>query len=98
MEANKKHIWGVIYLKKNLLNKIQNISTDRVLINEPLSKHTTFGIGGPASCFICPEREHLKKILKIAKDYSSPKSNIFINGVLDKIVKDYIKRGIVSKS
>jgi len=59
-------------LKKVLLNKIQNIAPDRVLINEPMSKHTTFGIGGPAACFIYPEREHLKQLLKIAHDHSIP--------------------------
>ena len=59
-------------MKKVLLNKIQNIAPDRVLINEPMSKHTTFGIGGAAACFIYPEREHLKQLLKIAHDHSIP--------------------------
>ena len=45
-----------------------------------------------------PIKVTMNEYIEIAKDYSSPKSNIFINGVLDKIVKDYIKRGIVSKS
>ena len=80
-------------MKKNLLNKIQNISPDRVLINEPLSKHTTFGIGGPASCFIYPEREHLKKILKIAKDYSIP--IFFMGGGSNLLVSDTGFDGIV---
>ncbi len=59
-------------MKKFLLNKIQNIAPDRVLLNEPMSKHTTFGIGGPAACFIYPEREHLKQLLKIADNHSIP--------------------------
>ena len=45
-----------------------------------------------------PIKVTMNEYIEIAKDYSSPKSNIFINGVLDKIVKDYIKSGIVSKS
>ena len=45
-----------------------------------------------------PIRVTMNEYIEIAKDYSSPKSNIFINGVLDKIVKDYLKKGIVSKS
>jgi len=59
-------------LKKVLLNKIQNIAPQKVLINEPMSKHTTFGIGGPASCFFYAEREHLRQLLKIADDFSIP--------------------------
>ena len=45
-----------------------------------------------------PIKVTMNEYIEIAKDYSSPKSNIFINGVLDKIVKDYLKKGIVSKS
>ncbi len=59
-------------MKKNILNKLVDIAQDRVYINEPLSKHTTFGIGGPAACFIYPEREELAKILEIVKDNNIP--------------------------
>ena len=45
-----------------------------------------------------PIKVTINEYIEIAKDYSTPKSNIFINGVLDKIVKDYLKKGIVSKS
>ena len=59
-------------MKKSILNKIKSLIPDRVFMDEPMSKHTTFGIGGPASCFIYPEREHLKELLKIANDDSIP--------------------------
>ena len=36
-----------------------------------------------------PPKVTLNEYLEIAKDYSTPKSNIFINGVLDKLVKEY---------
>ena len=36
-----------------------------------------------------PPRVTLNEYLEIAKDYSTPKSNIFINGVLDKLVKEF---------
>jgi len=36
-----------------------------------------------------PPKVTLNEYLEIAKDYSTPKSNIFINGVLDRLVKDY---------
>lgn len=31
---------------------ITKIDSDRVLLNEPMSKHTTFKIGGPADIFV----------------------------------------------
>ena len=35
--------------------------------DEPLAKHTTFGIGGPADCMVFPKtREELSKLLKYA--------------------------------
>lgn len=32
----------------------QILPEDSVLIDEPMSKHTTFQIGGPADCFVMP--------------------------------------------
>ena len=35
------------------INEIQNlIPKENIYINEPMSKHTSFKIGGPAECFI----------------------------------------------
>jgi len=36
-----------------------------------------------------PERVTINEYLEIAKDYSTPSSNNFINGVLDKLVREY---------
>lgn len=36
-----------------------------------------------------PEKVTINEFLEIAKEYSTPKSSIFINGVLDKLVKEY---------
>lgn len=47
----------------------QNIDISKVKFNEPMSKHTTFKIGGPAQCLIKVDNiEELKKILNIAKE------------------------------
>ena len=37
-----------------------------------------------------PTKVSLNEYLEIAKDYSTPKSNNFINGVLDKLVREFI--------
>ena len=39
--------------------------TDNVVYDEPMSKHTTFRIGGTADAFVSPENA-----LEIAKNYS----------------------------
>jgi len=31
----------------------------------------------------------INEYLEIAKEYSTPKSSIFINGILDNLIKDY---------
>ncbi len=36
-----------------------------------------------------PEKVTINEFLEIAKEYSTPKSSIFINGILDKLVKEY---------
>lgn len=39
---------------------------------EPMKKHTTFRVGGPADYFVCPKREELPKLLKLAGQYQLP--------------------------
>ena len=40
-----------------------------------------------------PEKVTINEFLEIAKEYSTPKSSIFINGILDKLVKEYKAEG-----
>ncbi|NKI26254.1 transcription antitermination factor NusB [Arenibacter sp. 6A1] len=44
-----------------------------------------------------PERVTINEFLEIAKEYSTPKSSIFINGILDKLVKEYMDEGKLKK-
>ena len=39
----------------------------QVLKDEPMSRHTTFRIGGPADYFVCPDRERIAAVLAVAK-------------------------------
>ena len=43
-------------------------------------------------------RQLVNEYLEIAKEYSTPKSSIFINGVLDKLTRDYKASGRLKKS
>jgi N utilization substance protein B len=44
-----------------------------------------------------PERVTINEYLELAKEYSTPKSSTFINGILDKLVKEYQKEGKLNK-
>lgn len=44
-----------------------------------------------------PEKVTINEYLEIAKEYSTPKSSIFINGILDKLVKEYKVNGKLKK-
>lgn len=44
-----------------------------------------------------PERVTMNEYLELAKEYSTPKSSTFINGILDKLVKEYQKDGKLNK-
>jgi N utilization substance protein B len=45
-----------------------------------------------------PPKVTLNEYLEIAKDYSTPMSNVFINGVLDKLVKEFTETNRMKKS
>ena len=58
--------------KDNLKNLIENTSSS-IKFDEPMKKHTTFKIGGPAECLITvKEIETLKKVLIFAKTENIP--------------------------
>lgn len=45
-----------------------------------------------------PIKASINEYLEIAKEYSSKKSNIFLNGILDKLSKDLTKNGTLKKN
>ncbi len=44
-----------------------------------------------------PTKVTINEYIEIAKDYSTAKSSYFINGVLDKLLKEYNKSGKLKK-
>ena len=44
-----------------------------------------------------PVKVTINEYIEVAKEYSTPKSSVFINGVLDKIVKEYSDKGTLNK-
>lgn len=79
-------------LKKQILQL--GISKDNILFDEPMSKHTTFKVGGPAECYIKIDNiQDLRNILKFTKQNHIP-ITILGNGsnvlVLDEGIKGIV--------
>ena len=56
-------------IKEQIEKSKLNISKEKILYNEPMKKHSTFKIGGPAECLIKIDNiDDLKQILKFAKE------------------------------
>ena len=45
-----------------------------------------------------PVKVTINEYLEIAKEYSTPKSSIFINGILDKLIKEYTEENSLNKT
>lgn len=45
-----------------------------------------------------PERVTINEYLEIAKEYSTPKSSVFINGILDNVIREYRDSGKLKKT
>lgn len=74
----------------------EHIDTTRIFLDEPMSKHTTFRVGGPADIFIKVQTiDELKNALKILKE-NNIKVYIVGNGS-NLLVKDKGIRGAVIK-
>ncbi|MEK3809037.1 UDP-N-acetylmuramate dehydrogenase [Bacillus sp. FSL H8-0547] len=58
---------------ENVLNKLQEAQVGKVVQNEPLAKHTTIKIGGPAEIFVEPASiSDLKKTMDIVNESGLP--------------------------
>ena len=54
---------------KNIIKKIENDSSSLCLVDEPLKKHTTYGIGGPADLMVFPKnKEDLIRVIEIINE------------------------------
>ena len=74
--------------------EIKKITKGIILFDEPMSKHTSYGIGGPARVYVTPKnKEDLVSILKFSKDNNIP--SYFIGSGSNLLVSDDGIDGIV---
>ena len=61
-------------MKENIKQRFQEfLKPDQILEAEPMSRHTTFRIGGPAKLFLTPgSKEEIKEILKVCREEEIP--------------------------
>ncbi|MFH1963552.1 MAG: UDP-N-acetylmuramate dehydrogenase [bacterium] len=68
--------------------------TPRVLTHEPMSKHTSFGVGGVADFFVTIEnRSELERLLQLVQQYHIP--SLIIGSGTNLVVRDKGIRGLV---
>lgn len=82
-------------INENFFNILKQQKAD-IYLDEPMSKHTTFHIGGNADCFCEVKDVHsLKNIIRFCKEYSVPYFIIGLGSNL--LVSDDGIRGLVIK-
>ena len=82
-------------MTEQILNKIREIAgSERVLVNESMSKHTTFKVGGPADIFISiKDTKEAIDIIRLLCDYNIP--YFVIGNGSNLLVKDEGYRGAI---
>ena len=83
-------------LKSELEGRTPNWDSDRIAFIDAIliKMATTELLYFPT----IPPKVTMNEYIEISKDYSTPKSNIFINGILDKMIKDFNKKGCLNKT
>ena len=61
-------------MNQSFYDKLNNvIGKDSILIDEPMSRHTTFRVGGPADFFVTPKaKEEVRDVIRICKEAGMP--------------------------
>ena len=56
------------------------------------------GLAEAETCPDIPLRVTINEYVEISKYYSTPKSRGFVNGLLDRLIKDRMAKGIINKT
>ena len=82
-------------MKQSFYDKLNNvIGKDSILIDEPMSRHTTFRVGGPADFFVTPKaKEEVRDVIRICKEAGMP--YYIIGNGSNLLVSDAGYRGVI---
>ena len=96
VELLQKTILNQNKYKQEIADKTTNWDSDRLaVLDSILLKMAVCELQNFPSI---PTKVTMNEYLEIAKEYSTPKSSNFINGILDKIVKEYAEKGKLNKT
>ena len=61
-------------LREEIIKRLeQTVESDQFLREEPMKKHITFRVGGPAACFLTPStKEQIREILHLCQEEKTP--------------------------
>ena len=82
-------------MNQNFYDKLNNvIAKDSILIDEPMSRHTTFRVGGPADFFVTPKaKDEVRDVVRICKEAGMP--YYIIGNGSNLLVSDAGYRGVI---
>ena len=82
-------------MNQNFYDKLNNvIAKDSILIDEPMSRHTTFRVGGPADFFVTPKAKgEVRDVIRICKEAGMP--YYIIGNGSNLLVSDAGYRGVI---
>ena len=82
-------------MNQNFYDKLNNvIAKDSILLDEPMSRHTTFRVGGPADFFVTPKaNEEVRDVIRICKEAGMP--YYIIGNGSNLLVSDAGYRGVI---
>lgn len=82
-------------MNQNFYDKLNNvIAKDSILTDEPMSRHTTFRVGGPADFFVTPKAKgEVRDVIRICKEAGMP--YYIIGNGSNLLVSDAGYRGVI---
>ena len=82
-------------MNQSFYDKLNNvIGKDSILTDEPMSRHTTFRVGGPADFFVTPKaKEEVRDVIRICKEAGMP--YYIIGNGSNLLVSDAGYRGVI---
>lgn len=79
-----------------IINRLENWDSDRLAVLDLII--LKMALAEFIECPSVPIKVTINEYIELSKDYSTPKSKIFINGLLDKISIDLLSKNIIQKT
>jgi N utilization substance protein B len=84
------------YFDEIITNKLENWDLERLTITDNLI--IKMALAEMINFQSIPVKVSINEYIEVAKNYSTPKSKQFVNGVLDKLSADLVAQGVIKKS